>query len=818
MANIYQAQTDFSGGEISPRMSARSDSERYQTGLSECENWIVTPQGSLRMREGTQYIGEASSPDDVRLIGFRRANKEDYVIELSAPVGGASGKVRLWDRQGKNPVTPSKVLIGLNPKLIDGFDGLEYWNPTQNTNNDISTISLTSPKPLASGGWAQILTRKSVVYQEVAHQLVFFAKAYISQEIIVPSSGQITIEFNARQPITKELPISWGDQSTVFADTSDSGSRRLKYKVTIGTTIGGDEISSQEYSNDEIDNPTIGTGKISISEVGLTPDDIIFVSISSIQDTVDIISGTIDNPIRDDTQFYSGVEVNDLRIYETGLAIPENDFETDHEWGADELAGIQYVFETARERVVLVSDNTPPHEIVINTDGSWYIAPISINVPPPSWAAGNYPRCVTIFQSRMWYASTNNDLARLWASRAGSLDNFEVDITTIDTSTIDVEVATNGVIHWMSAVANTLLIGTDIGELSVGSSTGAVTPSDIQINQSSAHGSSYIQSETIADEVMFMSDDKRKLRAISFLDSTNNWIATDLTFPSEHLTFNKVVRIENLKNPDYQIVLLLTDGTWIQCTYNRGTQTLAWHKHKMGNVGLEGKLGSNSGTVGDLTTDFGFVKSITVASTNNGSSLWMAVKRQNGIKIEFVESNETYKINLDSWISRTVGNGLEIDGANWIATGLEHLDEEIVFIIIDGSNGGYKKVENGQVVVSPVIGVNITEAIVGLPIEATAKLLPVETGDRNNAIQSAKQRRVELVLRLVDSSIPKVNGVLPPERGGASTMDIKEPNLTADAEYNVSNWSQGDSDVITQDLPFRTEIVGVFGKTTTNRI
>jgi len=402
-------------------------------------------------------------------------------------------------------------------------------------------------------------------------------------------------------------------------------------------------------------------------------------------------------------------------------------------------------------------------------------------------------------------------------TRSGSLDNFETEDPILDSSTIDVKLATNGVIQWLNGVSRTLLIGTDIGELSVESSTGAITPSDIQINQASMHGSAYIQSEAISDEVMFMSDDKRKLRAVSFRDDVRNWIATDLTFPSEHLTLNKVVRIENLKNPDYQIVLLLEDGKWIQCTYNRGTQTLSWHRHKMGEVGLEGKLGSDSGVVGNPITDFGFVKSITVASTNNGSSLWMAVKRKNGIKIEYVESNETYKINMDSWISRSVGNGLAVVGDDWIASGLEHLEGEVVFIIIDGSNGGYSTVEDGKVTVSPVVGIDIAEVIIGLPMEASAKLLPVEKGDRNDTIQSSKQRRVEMVLKLVDSAIPKVNGKLAPERGGASSMDIKEPSLTSDIEYNVSNWSQGESDVITQDLPFRTEIVGVFGKTKTNR-
>ncbi len=56
MPNVSLIQSDFSAGEISPRLRGKTDSREYQSGLAFCENFEVTPQGSLEMRGGTEFI------------------------------------------------------------------------------------------------------------------------------------------------------------------------------------------------------------------------------------------------------------------------------------------------------------------------------------------------------------------------------------------------------------------------------------------------------------------------------------------------------------------------------------------------------------------------------------------------------------------------------------------------------------------------------------------------------------------------------------------------------------------------------------------
>ncbi|MDJ0789123.1 MAG: hypothetical protein QNK05_20135 [Myxococcota bacterium] len=57
MTRSAQQITAFTGGEISPRLNSRINSERYQNGCKVLENWIVHPHGGASRRMGWQDLG-----------------------------------------------------------------------------------------------------------------------------------------------------------------------------------------------------------------------------------------------------------------------------------------------------------------------------------------------------------------------------------------------------------------------------------------------------------------------------------------------------------------------------------------------------------------------------------------------------------------------------------------------------------------------------------------------------------------------------------------------------------------------------------------
>lgn len=75
-------QTSFAAGELSPLLWGRTDLELYAHGARRINNWVVTPQGNLVTRPGSQLAWTAKA-NVVRLLPFLHLSGESYVLEFS---------------------------------------------------------------------------------------------------------------------------------------------------------------------------------------------------------------------------------------------------------------------------------------------------------------------------------------------------------------------------------------------------------------------------------------------------------------------------------------------------------------------------------------------------------------------------------------------------------------------------------------------------------------------------------------------------------------------------------------------------------------
>ncbi len=114
-----------------------------------------------------------------------------------------------------------------------------------------------------------------------------------------------------------------------------------------------------------------------------------------------------------------------------------------------------------------------------------------------------------------------------------------------------------------------------------------------------------------------------------------------------------------------------------------------------------------------------------------------------------------------------------------------------------------------------LVGANI---VVGLPYTAKAVTLPPEGGNPRGTAQGAKRRRMRIVLRLNDSALPLINGKRPPDRTPATPQDTVEPRVTGDVEVRDLGWDGDGTVTIEQDLPFRTEVLAIFGTEQVNQL
>lgn len=214
---VSPIQTSFAGGERSPRVRGRVDTEVYRNGLAECTNFQALPQGPLLMRAGSVYVGEeASAP---RFFNFRLSDEaEDFVLALTA------NKLRVYSRTG--PVT------GLGPELV--------------TNGSFAGGSLT--------GWTVVVA-----------QWVSTAWRYNTWWASLWYQG--TWPNGTRGTIRQAVAVQVGHSYTFTVRRSGSTSFHFA-NVRLGTTAGGSEIFAT--SVDANGGSTDLTGTISVTFVATT--------------------------------------------------------------------------------------------------------------------------------------------------------------------------------------------------------------------------------------------------------------------------------------------------------------------------------------------------------------------------------------------------------------------------------------------------------------------------------------------------------------------------------------------------------------------
>jgi len=83
MARVAAQLSNFTAGELSPRLDGRNDLAKYSAGCATVENMVIYPHGAAARRPGTTFIAEVkSSSAKTRLIPFEFSTTQTYVLEL----------------------------------------------------------------------------------------------------------------------------------------------------------------------------------------------------------------------------------------------------------------------------------------------------------------------------------------------------------------------------------------------------------------------------------------------------------------------------------------------------------------------------------------------------------------------------------------------------------------------------------------------------------------------------------------------------------------------------------------------------------------
>jgi len=84
MARVAAQLSNFTAGELSPRLDGRNDLAKYSAGCATVENMVIYPHGAAARRPGTTYVAEVrDSSKSTRLIPFEFSTTQTYILEFS---------------------------------------------------------------------------------------------------------------------------------------------------------------------------------------------------------------------------------------------------------------------------------------------------------------------------------------------------------------------------------------------------------------------------------------------------------------------------------------------------------------------------------------------------------------------------------------------------------------------------------------------------------------------------------------------------------------------------------------------------------------
>ncbi len=584
--------------------------------------------------------------------------------------------------------------------------------------------------------------------------------------LLIPEKVQNGARAGVSQLVVPSPGTENDNRGIGFSSVKVGGTISSNVTISVGTTEGGNDLAEQLFYGD--------SGSISFNPGGLTSYWVTF----SCQNTRSLGGGP-GEPVE---------SYGDRKLLSVTSNLTENGpIEFAHPWSESDIRTMHVEMSPNDFALYFVCQNQPPHKIVFTiANNTWSFLEVSFTDKPADWTTGNYPTTVAFFQGRSWWAGVESRPQTFWGSASNDETTpvNELEVLTVgaeDNSGLEFALSRSGRIRWMEGARN-LVIGTTSGEFIINGSQGVITPSDIFVTQQSSEGGEAVNAKKIGNMVMFISGDGRRLLAIRYQEDQNQWRAQEISFTAENLTLGKkITQVAYSRNPESIIWCLLDDGSLIGCTYDPLTGVIGWHKHTIGSI-----------------------QGISVAEKAGFSVLSLTVQRViDGNPVVYLE-----ELGLDYMDSSTT---IETDSLN---ISVPHLaGENVVVKINDAQHPDITLDENGN----GTLEYFEDTAIVGLEMPISVTTLEPDFGSQAGTSMGFNKRWSEITARVYDSAVPLINGERDKIRYPVTPMGYRESNLTGDVTVSSIGYNDG-SVTISQSLPYKLTITGIFGKMSQNKL
>ena len=828
MARVHPFQTNFTAGELTPKLAGQIDFKKYNNGVETLENMTVFPQGGTTRRSGTRFVCEVKdSSKAVRLIPFEFNITQSYILEFG------NLYIRFYKDNGQ--ITESdKTITGItaaNPAVVTsnshGYsNGDHIWissvvgmtelngrrftvaNKTTNT-FELSGVNSSGYTAYSSGGVANKVYEIATPYTDSQIFDLQFTQSADIMYLVHPSHEP---EKLSRTGHTAWTLADVDFQVGPFLDTNTTATTLTTSATTVGSGRTLTASASLFASTDVGRLVKLGDGWGKITA---------YTSVTVVTWTITKAatgSGSITWSLgawSDTTSFPQTVSFYEQRLVFAGStdypqtiwASQSGDYEN---FDVDDAsASDAFIYTIAANRVNLIRWLSPARDLVVGTAGGEFrvgrptgepLKPDNVTITQQTTYGGHTTQAIQIGNAVM-FVQRQKRKVREFAYR------FEDDAYVAPDMTLLAEHITEGgiddvdfaqepdAIYWAVRNDGTLLGMTYQREEDV-----------IAWHRHILGGRDANCTITVTDYTNIIVGSKLTLTksdgtSVTFTSETSGGSA-----PSETNGWRPNTNNNTTADNIFTAINAHADFTVSNPSANVVTVT----ETSPNGIGLLTITTSDDVRLAVTSQTLAKVKSVSTISETSENQVWIVVERiVNGSTVKYVEYLDS-TLDMDSGLSGTV------TGATTTVTSLEHLEGETVQIVIDDAVYPTQIVSNGAITISLTSSYSSKAIKVGLGYVSTLKTMKVEAGASAGTAQGRKKRYNEVLVRLLSTTGATINGDQLPFRTSANAMDESITAITGDKRVTNLGWDREGQITIQQTQPLPMTILGISGTLVTS--
>ena len=421
-----------------------------------------------------------------------------------------------------------------------------------------------------------------------------------------------------------------------------------------------------------------------------------------------------------------------------------------------------------------------------------------------AWSVANgFPTAVSFFEQRLYFAGSYSQPQTIWGSAVLDYEDFTPG--TADDDAVSFTIADNQVnaIRWLAA-GKALALGTLGGNFIMDSDTssGPITPTNINIKKETTYGAALILPKRIGNAILYVQRNNLTIRELKYNFEEDAQLADDATILSEHITESGIKDMDYQEAPDGILWCVRNDGKLATMTRLASQDVLAWTRHD---------------------TQGSFL-SVAVIPNGNEDQVWVATQRSTTYSattthgyIRMIEYFMPFIQPTAQSSSFYVDCGLSYQGTGTYTktvSGLDHLKGMTVSILGDGAVYPNATVSAGGTV---AISYSCNTIHIGLPYTSVIKTCRLEAGSVTDSSQGIIKRIYKIIVRMWRSLGCKVGTETTQDTiyFRDSSMAMDEPPLLYTGDKEISfpeGWNRKAQVFITQEQPLPLNVLAIISK------